>query len=203
MTAKLPDGNYLPLITINDWDVNWQGTYQFAKPIRLPKGTVVCLHAVYDNSAGNPLNPNDPPREVRWGEQTTDEMCLCGLQVYTDRPADLQQIAKMPGYELAVGLEGGIPGLAEQIQREQQRRASRTTRHGAAAFPPEGIPIFADRVDQLLRYDRDRNGYLNARRNLADGPAHANVRAQALFRPAVEKGDILLFRSSKWGHSTF
>ena len=123
VTARLPDGSYVPLITINDWDVNWQGTYEFAEPVRLPKGTVICLHAVYDNSTGNPLNPNNPPREVRWGEQTTDEMCLCGVQVFTDRPSDLQEIAKMPGFELAVGLEGGIPGLAEQIKREQTRRA--------------------------------------------------------------------------------
>ena len=155
-----PSGNKLPLISINDWDFNWQGTYRFAKPVRLPKGSVICLHAVYDNSADNPKNPNDPPREVRWGEQSTDEMCLCGVQVFTDRPADLQQIAEMPGYELAVGLEGASRGWPKKSGASKSGVPRGESRRGGPAFPPRGIPIFADKVEQLLRYDLDRNGLL-------------------------------------------
>lgn len=154
VTVKLPDGNKLPLIWIKDWDFNWQGTYQFAKPVRLPKGSVVCLHAIYDNSSGNPKNPHNPPREVTWGEQSTDEMCLCGLQVYTDDPKDLVAITKMPGYELAVGLEGGIP-------EDAKPQAAPPANTGG--FPADGIPIFADRMRQMLPFDRDRNGRISRR----------------------------------------
>ncbi len=172
LTAHLPSGAKLPLIWIKDWDFNWQGTYRYATPVRLPKGTVICLHAVYDNSADNPKNPNDPPREVRWGEQSTDEMCLCGVQVFTDNPADLQKIALMPGFELAVGLEGGIPDLhgeeehhAGSSQLARDLRSTKRARAGGAAagrfsFPPEGIPIFKDRARLLIPYDRDKNGRL-------------------------------------------
>lgn len=64
------------LININDWDFHWQGTYNFQEPPTAPGGTRFALTAYYDNSADNPNNPNSPPKPVRWGEQTTDEMCL-------------------------------------------------------------------------------------------------------------------------------
>jgi mono/diheme cytochrome c family protein len=76
VTATLPDGTLLPLVHVNNWDFNWQTSYQFATPLQLPAGTRVELEAHYDNSAGNPVNPNNPPKMVKWGEQTTDEMCL-------------------------------------------------------------------------------------------------------------------------------
>ena len=67
--AETPDGRSVPLIWIRDWDFNWQGSYLFQKPVALPKGTVIKVNAVYDNSSGNPKNPSDPPKRVRWGEQ--------------------------------------------------------------------------------------------------------------------------------------
>jgi hypothetical protein len=92
--AVLPSGKEEPLIWIKDWDFNWQGDYTFAKPIALPKGTRLELTAVYDNSAENPRNPNQPPKLVRFGEQTTDEMCLCGVQLVPDRVADYVEILR-------------------------------------------------------------------------------------------------------------
>jgi hypothetical protein len=86
--AVRPDGLEVSLVWVKDWDFNWQEQYRFAAPVALPKGTRVELEAFYDNSAGNVKNPNHPPRRVRWGEQTTDEMCLCGVQMVADRPAD-------------------------------------------------------------------------------------------------------------------
>ncbi len=61
---------------LDDWDFDWQGFYYFKDPVPLPPLTRVELTAVYDNSEANPRNPNSPPKAVRWGEQTTDEMCL-------------------------------------------------------------------------------------------------------------------------------
>ena len=88
VTATLPGGVKKPLIWIKDWDFNWQGAYQFARPVRLPKGTRLDMAYTYDNSADNFRNPSNPPRRVRFGEQTFDEMALSGLEVVTDRPGD-------------------------------------------------------------------------------------------------------------------
>ena len=76
MKATLPDGKVVPLVRINDWDFGRQNTYYFREPIDLPKGTVLRVDAHYDNSVSNPRNPNSPPKEIRWGEATTDEMCI-------------------------------------------------------------------------------------------------------------------------------
>lgn len=89
VTATLPDGQVEPLVWIKDWNFNWQDQYHLAEPRRFPKGTRLDVEAVYDNSDQNPLNPNSPPKEVTWGEQTTDEMFLCFFLVTTEKPEDL------------------------------------------------------------------------------------------------------------------
>jgi len=81
ITARFPDGTEKPLIWIKDWDFNWQGSYRYAKPVLLPKGTRLELEYTYDNSDANPRNPVHPPVRVRFGEQTTDEMALAFLTV--------------------------------------------------------------------------------------------------------------------------
>jgi hypothetical protein len=72
--AETPEGDRINLIEIQDWDFNWQGAYHFNRFIVLPQGTKVHAIATYDNTVDNPLNPNNPPQFVTWGERTTDEM---------------------------------------------------------------------------------------------------------------------------------
>ncbi len=76
MTAHLPDGTVQPMVRIDDWDFNWQESYNYKKPLKLPKGTVIRAEAIFDNSERNPRQHTQPPKTVRWGEQTTDEMCI-------------------------------------------------------------------------------------------------------------------------------
>ena len=76
MHANLPSGEKMDLIFISDWDFNWQDSYHYKEPIFLPAGSSIEMLAHFDNSAGNPNNPNDPPIPVRWGEKTTDEMAI-------------------------------------------------------------------------------------------------------------------------------
>jgi hypothetical protein len=106
VTAIKPDGEKEPLVWIKDWDFNWQGQYRLAKPLTLPKGTKLELEAVYDNSATNPRNPNNPPQAVHWGEQTTDEMCLCGVQVITTKQSEAKDL-----YLSVLKSRGGKLGL--------------------------------------------------------------------------------------------
>jgi peroxiredoxin len=84
LAATLPDGRVQPLLWITDWDLDWQDQYRYAKPVRLPKGTIVTLAAYYDNSEDNPRNPHTPPRRVRYGVGTNDEMCACHLEFLPD-----------------------------------------------------------------------------------------------------------------------
>ena len=72
--ARMKDESIQPLIHINDWEFHWQGFYFYQRPIALPTGSWIELMAAWDNSEQNPRNPNKPPRDVSWGEKTTDEM---------------------------------------------------------------------------------------------------------------------------------
>jgi hypothetical protein len=87
LAATLPDGTVQPLLWIDDWDLDWQDQYRYAKPVRLPKGTVVTLAAYFDNTEANPKNPFKPPRRVRYGVETKDEMCACHLEFLPDDPS--------------------------------------------------------------------------------------------------------------------
>ena len=84
ITATLPNGTVKPMVWIKDWDFNWQETYVFQEPMKLPRGSRIDVVAYYDNSTGNPNNPNNPPKLVTWGEQTTDEMCVAFVGVTVD-----------------------------------------------------------------------------------------------------------------------
>jgi peroxiredoxin/mono/diheme cytochrome c family protein len=79
VTLTPPDGKPQTLVAIDDWDYNWQETYVLKKPVQIKAGTRFDVEALYDNSAKNPNNPFNPPRTIRFGEQTTDEMCFVFL----------------------------------------------------------------------------------------------------------------------------
>ena len=72
--AITPEGDLVPLVKIDAWDFNWQMTYQFEKLLHIPAGSVILAEASYDNTASNPLNPFDPPKDTKFGWNTTSEM---------------------------------------------------------------------------------------------------------------------------------
>jgi len=78
VTATLPGSTTpIPIVSVPGWDFNWQPSYRYRTPLKLPGGTRIDLEAHFDNTTENPAQPNRPPREVRWGESTSDEMCTC------------------------------------------------------------------------------------------------------------------------------
>lgn len=72
--AVTPAGDYVPLIKINEWDFKWQDTYQFTKLLHIPAGSTILMEGTFDNTAENPANPSNPPRDVSYGWNTTSEM---------------------------------------------------------------------------------------------------------------------------------
>lgn len=72
--AIAPDGNVIPLISIPEWQFNWQLTYPFKTLLKIPKGSIIYVQAKYDNTAANPANTSYPPKAVSNGWGTKDEM---------------------------------------------------------------------------------------------------------------------------------
>jgi hypothetical protein len=77
-TATYPDGRSEVILAVPKYDFNWQTDYVFAEPLRLPRGTKIRAVAHYDNSTANKANP-DPKVDVKWGDQTWEEMMFTGF----------------------------------------------------------------------------------------------------------------------------
>ena len=90
MVATLPDGSTRGLLWIRNWDFSWQDSYFYKTPFSLPKDTVIDTTIVYDNSDGNPRNPHHPAVDVRWGQQSFDEMGSVTLLVASSDGADAE-----------------------------------------------------------------------------------------------------------------
>lgn len=73
--ATYPDGRTEILLSVPQFDFNWQTSYRLEKPLLIPEGTKIECVAHFDNSQGNPANPN-PATKVSWGDQTWEEMMI-------------------------------------------------------------------------------------------------------------------------------
>jgi hypothetical protein len=80
-----PDGRTETILAVPRYNFNWQTDYIFKEPMRLARGTKIHATAWYDNSRNNPSNP-DPSVDVKWGDQTWEEMMFTAIN-YTVVPA--------------------------------------------------------------------------------------------------------------------
>jgi hypothetical protein len=55
----------------------------------LPKGTRLDVKITYDNTTDNPRNPSSPPKRVKWGEGSFDEMGSMSLVVTAANEAEM------------------------------------------------------------------------------------------------------------------
>ena len=83
--AHFPDGKNETLLSVPKYNFDWQLTYFLAEPRLLPKGTIIEVIAHYDNSPANKANP-DPTANVRWGDQTWEEMMIGFFGAIVDAP---------------------------------------------------------------------------------------------------------------------
>jgi hypothetical protein len=76
-----PDKSSEYLLSVPNYNFNWQTIYHLAEPRKVPAGSRMVVHGAFDNSAGNPLNP-DPDKEVSFGLQSWEEMFI-GYMMFT------------------------------------------------------------------------------------------------------------------------
>jgi hypothetical protein len=91
--AVYPDGRR-EVINKLDWQHGWHTTFVYedhARPL-LPKGTVLILTSVFDNTRDNPDNP-DPDQWVVAGSRTVDEMAHIWIgMTYFDNEEDFNKL---------------------------------------------------------------------------------------------------------------
>ena len=72
------------LLDIPRWDFHWQGSYGLETPVAFEPGDALSVTCHWDNSPANqPFvdGVQAPPRDLNWGEGTTDEMCVGFLYI--------------------------------------------------------------------------------------------------------------------------
>jgi hypothetical protein len=97
VTALAPDDSERVLLDVPPYDFNWQLVYRPAKPIPIERGTELIIDSVFDNSPGNPRNP-DPNATVRWGEQSREEMAVCFVDFLLPLPISPNEIFRAPRF---------------------------------------------------------------------------------------------------------
>jgi len=178
--ATLPDGSRRWLILIEDWDFHWQDEYRFAEPVPLPAGSVLTLRYTYDNSPANPANPHDPPRRVRFGPESTDEMAELIVQVRTRRPED------------RAVLEEAVRWM--YFTKEAQRRARAEVTRGDSLAAADRLDEALDAYRGALRMSNDPAIMASMARVLVakgDGAAAVVVAEQAAALAGAPGPEIL------------
>lgn len=223
--ATLPDGTKKWLVRIPDWDLSWQGVFRLKTPMLLPKGTIVSMRYLYDNSTDNVRNPNHPPKEVKGGNQATDEMSHLWLQVLPvgggDQRAELQEaltkqrLEKYPDDFLANYTMGDLMLSRGETQKATPYfwKAAVANPQSAVASTEYGIALFSEgkvaEAEKLFKHALEVDpGYTDARFDLASAQAASsewedaavNFQQVAKERPDDDKapqhlGEVLML----WG----
>jgi hypothetical protein len=82
-----PNGHVETLLKVNHYDFQWQLNYRLAEPRLIKAGTHLTWVGYFDNSPNNRANP-DPTAEVRYGEQSWEEMMIGFFDVVVDAGID-------------------------------------------------------------------------------------------------------------------
>ena len=189
IAAKPPESDEQVLLDIPSWDFNWQDSYIFKKPRRLPAGTKIAMSWVFDNSDKNVRNPNFPPVAVRYGLRTVDEMASAWLQLMPVNDADHARLKShydqhLVGRQIMRGREAlkkrpndiKVHGkLASLYMRSRNHALARTHYEKMIEIDPLSYVAFRGRGD-VARFSRRYDAALkDYRQALAIQPGDAEL----------------------------
>ena len=154
MTATFEDGTTRRLLKTTAWNFKWQEDYSFKEPVKLPAGTRLDVLMSYDNSESNPNNPTRPPRRVRWGTSTTDEMGSITLAVMFDTQEQKETTHEalrvfianqlidrlLEGKDGAFGMVRGQIGNAKSLEEARRPLLALDLNQDSILSPEERIP---------------------------------------------------------------
>ncbi|WP_199186958.1 redoxin domain-containing protein [Blastopirellula marina] len=163
-----PDGQEEILIDIPQYDFNWQTAYMLAEPRPMPKGSYLHAIAHYDNSKKNLFNP-DPTKNVRWGDQTTDEMMIG----YFDVAVPITGTKPSPGIGLLV-----MGSDQKDLAQRSKQMVGRFDKNKDGIIQKNEVPIIA--LGLFSKFDENSDGEVT-RAEIHDG-LEGNVEILKLLR---------------------
>jgi peroxiredoxin len=111
MSAVYPDGREEALLSVPNYNFQWQNSYRLKSPKPVPAGTIIKADAVFDNTARNPVNP-DPDKEVHWGALSSDEMLVAYMMYTTPRKSPEIATAGLQRKPEQAAIKSELPGGA-------------------------------------------------------------------------------------------
>jgi hypothetical protein len=113
---RYPDGKEKLLLSLPRYDFSWQRDYNFAEPIKVPAGSKLIAHFIYDNSKRNPANP-DPSKTVVWGDQSWEEMFYTAIRYrWADETSD-----KMNNYDQELNANRMLDMLDDNVDGKVEK----------------------------------------------------------------------------------
>jgi hypothetical protein len=82
-----PGIDTIPLISVPNWDFEWQDFYLYKNLVKIPAGYRMFTKHVYNNTTSNP-NAGNPPQNVSAGPFTSNEMLFDGVMYLAYQPGD-------------------------------------------------------------------------------------------------------------------
>ena len=117
-SAMQNDKSEQALVKVPRYDFNWQHRYEFTDPLPLSKFRRLKGRVEFDNSVGNPFNP-DPNQLVSWGDQTWEEMAIAFFDVEIPR-RDPDSLANSTSLDDSTNFARKI---TDGVERRDARRA--------------------------------------------------------------------------------
>ena len=129
------------LLDVPHYDFNWQLLYRLVQPLALRRGDTIRFTGWFDNSSGNPANP-DPKTVVKWGEQTDDEMHVGYIEYVVTGATPGEPVAAMKA--------------GQSVRQPGPSRSSDNNQHeikiGGHLVQRKAV------IDALKKLDRDKDG---------------------------------------------
>ena len=148
--ATTLEGDTIPLIDIPHWDFEWQGFYQFQKPVIIPQGATLHGEATYNNTVSNPHLPEDIPIDVSVGEATTDEMMLFFLSLSIYEVGDEDMIIDTSAHKMHFEQCLTTTNISTNVIETQEVAMVLGPN---PTFGPLYVDLRSDRVTPIFLYD--------------------------------------------------
>ncbi len=155
------DGREEDILSVPNYDFNWQRNFQLETPMFLPAGSTLVYYSTFDNTSQKPGNP-DPNKTIYFGEQSWDEMLYGGV---TYRFKGNEPPAKDPEQYIYDSFIGYMDSNIDHKISRDEFYASRVRPDNLAGTPKETEENSKDtsnssRKDIFSIYDINQNNYL-------------------------------------------
>jgi hypothetical protein len=141
------------LLDVPHYDFNWQHVYAFATPLPIASLGKLEFCATFDNSAGNPVNP-DPQQHVYWGDQTWEEMAVTFFEVAVPRSA------AEPTPTTVNDAAAQIAQRREKAEQQADRFMKKFDANGDGLVDRHELPLATERFGDWS-FDEDADGSLS------------------------------------------